>query len=97
MFLRMQGNTTADLIQQNTTLLSHHAFKIRAFEHGASDHALTANVRLLREAEPRFPDPPKNSKKADWDGSSLLRGAALGSMVKSTSSNTTWKRKYTSY
>lgn len=96
MFLRNQGATTADLIEQNTKYLSKHAYKITNLD-GPATAELTYNVKLLREVGPKY-DNPYEEKRESWNSSGLLKGAGLGSMVKGVQAGaTTWKRKYTSY
>eukprot|EP01033_Poteriospumella_lacustris_P018469 gene18469-13289_t len=96
MFERNAGHTTADLIEQNTKLLSKLAYKVTDID-GPATAELTANVKLLREVAPRF-DNPYAATRGDWNSSALLRGAGLGSMVGGVQAGaSTWKRKYTAY
>jgi saccharopepsin len=96
MFLRNQGLTTADLIEQNTKYLSKHAYKVTDID-GPASAEITYNVKLLREVSPKYDNPYETSRE-DWNSSAVLKGAGLGSMVKGVQAGaTTWKRKYTSY
>jgi hypothetical protein len=79
--------------------LSKHAYKISDID-GSSESAMTANVRLLREVEPRCKNPfldPLTGKSSlgKWDGTCNLKGTGMGSMVKAIPSSTTWKRNTT--
>mmetsp|Transcript_21905 Transcript_21905/g.36672 ORF Transcript_21905/g.36672 Transcript_21905/m.36672 type:complete len:343 (+) Transcript_21905:83-1111(+) len=99
MFQRMKGNTNADLIEQTTGYLSKHAFKICDID-AKSSASITSNVKLLRELPPYCRNPyPKEGPRAreSWNDNSTMQGVGLGSMVKSVSSSTTWKRKTTTY
>ena len=84
---------------QTNKYLSKHAYKISDID-ASNESAMTCNVRLLREVEPRcknpFLDPlTGNSTLGKWDNTSNLKGTGLGSMVKTTPSSTTWKRNTT--
>jgi hypothetical protein len=81
---------------KNTKYLSKHAFKITSVD-ARSSAEITGNIRLLREVPPSFDPPHFHQSRDEWNTSGLLKGAGLGSMVKSINSNTTWKRKYTLY
>lgn len=99
MFQYNKGQTNPDVITQTNKYLSKHAYKISDID-ASSESAMTANVRLLREVEPRcrnpFLDPiTGKSTLGKWDNTSNLKGTGMGSMVKAIPSSTTWKRNVT--
>lgn len=94
MFLKMKGHTNPDIIEHTTKALSKHAFKITSVDSRQSAE-ITSNVKLLREIPPYCPNPYTDRQK--WNDNSTMTGTGLGSLVKSTNSSTTWKRKVTLY
>lgn len=54
-----------------------HAFKIADIDGGGGDSSATANVRLLRESEPRFPDPPSSHSFSSQLNDMMARTAAM--------------------
>lgn len=95
MFQKMRGLGPADLIEQTTKRLGKHGFKITSIDE-PSNETMASNVRLLREIPPHFTD-EADGRKPGWNETCALRGAGLGSLVKTTGGSTTWRRKYTSY
>ena len=82
---------------QTNKYLSRHAYKICDID-ANNESSMVQNVRLLREVPPYCPDPTVVDGKPtrqNWDGTALLKGTQVGSMVKATPSTTTWKRKVT--
>jgi hypothetical protein len=79
--------------------LNKHAYKIADID-ASNESAMTSNVRLLREVEPRCPDPysdPSTGKSVrdKWNNTGNIKGTHMGSMVKATPSSSTWKRNAT--
>lgn len=100
MFLRDKGLTNPDVIEQTTSYLSKHAFKISDLDQTAPASAVISNIKLLREVPPYCKNPyPTTGEHArgKWNDNSTMTGTGLGSMVQSHSSSTTWKRKVTLY
>lgn len=99
MFLKMKGLTNPDIIEQTTSYLSKHAFKISDIDQKSSAQMIS-NIKLLREVPPYCKNPyPTEGPAAReaWNDNSTMQGVGLGSMVKSASSTSTWKRKVTTY
>lgn len=74
MFLRLQGQTNPDVIQQTNMYLNKYASMICSVDN-VNSTSLPANVRLLRETVPRCPNPyVKNGKslRADWNNSIVI-------------------------
>lgn len=99
MFQRNKGQTNSDVINQTNKYLSKHAYKISDID-SSNESAMTANVRLLRDVEPRCKNPffdpvTKESTLGKWDNTSNLKGTGMGSLVKAIPSSTTWKRSVT--
>jgi hypothetical protein len=93
MFQLMQGQNNSDVIEQTTKFLSKHAYKISDIDNMQSGH-LTSNIRLLREVEPRCKS-PLGASRDKWSETATMKSVGLGSMVKCTSSKTTWKPSVT--
>lgn len=100
MFQKMKGYTNPDLVEQTTKYLAAHACKIDNID-ARGGPEMSANVRLLREVPPFNKDPyegtPLQAVRGKWDGTSGFKGTSLGSKVKATASQTTWKPKSTVY
>eukprot|EP01035_Chromulina_nebulosa_P020258 gene20258-26301_t len=100
MFMHMKGLRNADIVDRQTEYLNKHAYKIRSIG-DPSDPAICANVHLIRDVGIHFEDPyvNKDNKRVikEWDRVSITKGTSIGSLVSTILSNTTWKRKYTSY
>jgi hypothetical protein len=59
--------------------LNLHAFKIANIDGGKGvDSSASANVRLLREAEPRFPDPPSSHDFSSQLSAMMARTLTMG-------------------
>ena len=99
MFQKMKGLSNPDVIEQTTHYLSKHAFKISDIDQKATSSVIS-NIKLLREVPPycKNPYPVKgDNAREKWNDNSTMTGVGLGSLVQSTSSTTTWKRKVTTY
>jgi len=99
MFQRMKGNTNADLIEQTTSNLSKHAFRVSSIDGGAANDAmnLMANIRLLREIPPYCKD-PLAGRREEWNGTCSFKNCELGSRVQAAASSTSFNiRKNTIY
>ena len=84
---------------QTNSYLNKHGYKICDID-ASNEGAMTSNVRLLREVEPRCPhpyiDPHTNrSLREKWNDTANIKGTHMGSMVKATPSRSTWKRNAT--
>lgn len=108
MFMKNQGQSTADRIKETSELLNKHAYKIMTISSSSesegrgdastSNSSISSNVRLLREVSPFIPPPEieelKNRPK--FNNKVVLKGSGLGSLVQSASS-TSYRPKYTLY
>lgn len=99
MFQRMKGQTNPDVIKQTNLYLNKHAYKMSDID-ATNESAMTANVRLLREVEPRCPDPYTDPATGEtfrekWNDTCNIKGTHMGSMVKAAASKSTWKRNAT--
>lgn len=101
MFQSMKGNTNPDIIKQTSSYLNKHSFKITSLNQQSvtEEYSITSNVRLLREVEPKCPDPylteNGQSIRPNWNDTCNVKGTHLGSLVKAIPSSSTWKRKVT--
>lgn len=100
MFQRNKGASNPDIVVQTSKYLNKHSYKICELNE-ANSPSITTNVRLLREVEPKCPSPyvddENNPTRPDWNGTVLLKGTGMGSMVNAIPSKTTWKRNTTIY
>ncbi len=76
-----------------------HASKITDIDGAKSGVSAVYNVRLLREVEPKCPDPYRRKDgslvRPPWDDTSQLASTGMGSMVDAVPSSSTWKRNVT--
>jgi hypothetical protein len=86
---------------QSSTFLNKHSFKICNLnpQSVTEEYAISSNVRLLREVEPRCPDPYRTldgqPTRSTWNDTCNVKGSQIGSLVKATPSSSTWKRTAT--
>lgn len=77
--------------------MNHHAYKICDID-AKNEASLTTNVKLLREVGPKCNNPFEgDNERSEWNGTAVLKGSYMGSMVKAAASSTTWKRNATLY
>ena len=97
MFQHMKGCTNSDVIDDTNRFLKRFASKITDIDSGCGPD-ITCNVRLLRDVEPKIPEPKRKGLKIPpWSDTCTMKGTGLGSLVKTTPSSSTWKRTTTIY
>lgn len=99
MFQSMKGANNADVVQTSNRYLNLYASKITQIDGPKSGISAVYNVRLLREVEPKCPDPyisrDGSPMRQVWNDTSQLTRTGLGSLVNAAPSSTTWKRNAT--
>ena len=97
LFMKNKGETNSDVVQTTTRYLTKYAYQITDIDQGGSVD-MVANVRLLREIDPKPHDPyGRKGRPEKWNDGALFKGSAVGSKVDCTPSTSTWKQSITKY